>query len=536
MIRRPSNPRSPLAAAALCSLALLAGCGSTSPTSTVKPPRLRSNLLSILQDDSLLQSDPAATLATVRALGVEVVRTNVFWSQIAPDTNSATRPAFDAADPAAYPAGGWAIYDEIVRDAAADGVQIYFTVMGRPPLWAAGPGASRRQNCSAGCSQWEPSAAEFGEFVHALGVRYSGHYVPAGASGPLPRVDFWSIWNEPNYGPNLAPQVTDGTSVEVSPRLYRNLLDAAWSALVATGHGPSTDTILVGETAPRGVISFGGMVPLRFIRALYCVNQSYEPLRGTAATLRGCPANAAASATFASQKPAQFEASGFADHPYPQSEAPNVPTPGEPDYADFASLPNLERTLDRAAAAYGANVHLPIYSTEYGYKTDPPYAGGDPMATAAAYLNETEYLSWLDPRIRSYDQYLLDDPAASRGSDFDTGLQVADGIPKPTLAAYRMPLWLPTTAESPGKSLEVWGCARPAPDVQRQTGRPQHVLIQFASAAGAAFRTLRTVTLTAAEGCYFDVDVSFPASGVVQLAWDGSGVLRHSRVQAITLS
>ncbi len=536
MIRRPSNPRSPLPALALCCLALLAGCGSASHTSTAKPAPRRSNLLSILQDDGLLQSNPAATLATVHALGVEVVRTNVFWSQIAPDPNSAARPVFDAADPAAYPASGWAIYDEIVRDAAADGVQIYFTVMGRPPLWAAGPGAASRHNCSAGCAQWEPSAADFGEFVHALGVRYSGHYVPAGASSRLPRVDFWSIWNEPNYGPNLAPQVTDGTSIEVSPRLYRNLLDAAWSALLASGHGPSTDTILIGETAPRGVIAFGGMVPLRFIRALYCVDEAYKPLRGAAATLRGCPANAADSAKFASQNPALFEASGFADHPYPQSLAPNVPTPGEPDYADFASLGSLERALDSAAAAYKSSVRMPIYSTEYGYKTDPPYAGGDPMASAAAYLNETEYLSWLDPRIRSYDQYLLDDPAAGSGSDFDTGLRFADGTPKPTLAAYRMPLWLPITSGSTGKSLEVWGCARPAPNVQRQTGRPQRVQVQFESAPGAPFKTLRTVALTAAGGCYFDIDVNFPTSGVVRLAWDGSGIVRYSRVQAITLS
>jgi hypothetical protein len=532
MIRRPSKPRSLLPALAVCCVALLAGCGSTQIS---KPQRQRSNLLSILQDDGMLQSNPAATLADVRALGVEAVRTNVFWAQLAPAPNALVRPAFDAGDPAAYSNSGWAIYDEIVRDAAADGVQVYFTIMGRPPLWAAGPGRSRRRNCSGGCAQWEPSAPDFGAFVHALGARYSGHYIPAGATGPLPRVDFWSIWNEPNYGPNLAPQVTDRSSVEVSPRLYRNLLDAAWSALLATGHGPSSDTILIGETAPRGVLAFGGMVPLRFIRALYCVDQAYAPLRGSAATLRGCPASAAGSARFVSQNPALFEASGFADHPYPQSFAPNVPTPDEPDYADFASLPNLELALDRAAAAYGSNLRLPIYSTEFGYKTDPPYQGGEPMATASAFLNEAEYLSWRNPRIRSYDQYLLSDPSAG-GSEFDTGLQFSNGSPKPTLAAYRMPLWLPLTRESGGKALEVWGCARPAPAAQRRTGRPQTVEIQLASAGSAHFRTLRTVTLTPSRGCYFDVDVSFPSSGVMRLAWSGSGILRYSRGQRITLS
>ena len=31
-------------------------------------------------------------------------------------------------------------------------------------------------------------------------------------------------------------------------------------------------------------------------------------------------------------------------------------------------------------------------------------------ALAASYLNWAEYLTWRDPRIRSYDQYLLIDP------------------------------------------------------------------------------------------------------------------------------
>ena len=70
------------------------------------------------------------------------------------------------------------------------------------------------------------------------------------------------------------------------------LVAAAWSALAATGHTTATDTILIGETAPRGINTgnhpgnFSGMLPLRFIRAMYCVDSDLKPLRGTAATLR----------------------------------------------------------------------------------------------------------------------------------------------------------------------------------------------------------------------------------------------------------
>ncbi len=71
------------------------------------------------------------------------------------------------------------------------------------------------------------------------------------------------------------------------------------------------------------------MVPLRFIRALYCVDESLHPLQGTAATLRGCPATPAASKAFPSEQPGLFHASGFAIHPYPQGQVtPDTATPG----------------------------------------------------------------------------------------------------------------------------------------------------------------------------------------------------------------
>src|SRR5207302_5538319 len=65
-------------------------------------------------------------------------------------------------------------------------------------------------------------------------------------------------------------------------------------------------------------------------------------------------------------------ATGFAVHPYPQGAvAPDVITPGEPDYADLAALPRLETLLDTAQRAYGSSKRFDLYSTEFGYKTSP---------------------------------------------------------------------------------------------------------------------------------------------------------------------
>jgi hypothetical protein len=278
------------------------------------------------------------------------------------------------------------------------------------------------------------------------------------------------------------------------------------------------------------------MVPLRFIRAMYCVNASFQPLTGQAATQRGCPSTAAADKHFVSDNPALFQATGFADHPYPDALAPNVRTPNEPDYADFAALGSLESTLDRVAAAWSQKVRLPIYSTEFGYRTDPPTALGVSPKQAALYLNQSEFVSWRNPRIRSYDQYLLSDPGPGARTDFDTGIEFWTGAPKPYVYdAYRMPLYLPATHGSRGSELEVWGCVRPAPEVAARTHKTQRVKIQFEALGSSRYRTLRTLRLTDRHG-YFDTLVRFPSSGQVRLQWSGSGPALHSRSQAISLT
>jgi hypothetical protein len=527
-------PRIPFARAAVAgaSALLLSGCGGSSSAS---PPTRTAPLVSIFEAGPQLRTDPAQTLSELRKLGVDYVKVFVPWAAVAPAPTSRTQPAgFKAGDPAAYPLANWAPYDTIIKDAEARGIGVDLTLSGPPPEWAAGAGAPPGIH-----PQWKPRAADYGQFVDAVGVRYSGHYTPPGVSAPLPRVSFWSIWNEPNYGPDLAPQATDHTLVEVSPRSYRRLLNAAWTALHVSGHG--NDTILIGELAPRGQTQgnhpgdFDGMVPLRFIRALYCVDGSFKPLGGNAASVRGCPATTAATRAFRRRNPALFEASGFADHPYPQGQTPpTFVTPDEPGYADFATLDRLILTLDRAQQAYGASTGLAIWSTEFGYKTDPPLADMATPSAAAGLMNWSEYLTWRNPRLRSYDQYELEDPPGNGPSNFVTGLEFASGLRKATYAAYRMPLWLPKTRFSSGQSLELWGCVRPARSAREQTGRVQRVRIQFRPIGASRFATVATIRLGDAYG-YFDVDQAFRGTGSVRLAWRYPGGRRiFSRTVALT--
>jgi hypothetical protein len=522
-------------AAVLCAVVLaLAGCGSGAQHPATLPALMvRAAPFESLFNPGPIGADPAPLLKELRSLGVQRMRMFIWWNHVAPDPTAPVRPAgLDLSDPASYPAANWEHFDTIVRDAKALGLGLDVDVGPPPPRWASGAGAPHPSTQT----WWKPNAAEFGQFVHAVGVRYSGSYTPPGSSTPLPRVNFWSIWNEPNLGFQLAPQAIDNSTVEVSSRYYRALLDSAWRALQETGHGH--DQILIGELGPAGSTvgagpgNFNSMAPLRFLRALYCVDSSYQPLQGAAATVRGCPPDAAGSAAFARDHPALFNAPGFAIHPYSQGLPPNQATPNEPDFAELASIKDLERALDRLQRTYGSNKRFPIWSTEFGYQTNPPETdrGVIPVDLAPQYLNWAEYLSWRDPRMRSYDQYQLTDDASGF---FATALEYSNGTPKPTYDAYRMPIYLPATSTTSGHPLEVWGTARPARRLRNAAQR--QVQIQFQDHQGSAWKTVKTVPLTDPSG-YFDLLVTFDAAGNVRLAWSyPHGPEIFSRIVAVTV-
>jgi hypothetical protein len=487
-----------------------------------------------IEDDVSLDTNPSATLANMRLLGVTRVRVAVRWQLIAPHPFSRRRPRnFNAADPGSYPAGDWNIWDQIVTDARDNGIALNFNLLGGAPLWATGPGAPR----DTVHLNWEPSPKEFGLFARAVATRYSGNYDPIsrkidpGNPDDLPKVSFWSVWNEPDYGPSLAPQgVLGHFTVENSPRMYRNLVAAEWNALQATGHGH--DPVVIGELAPRGALywgEFSGMKPLVFLRAMYCVDSNYRQLRGGAARIRGCPTNAAGSRRFRAQNPGLFRAAGVADHPYMRWYPPNKEQFPDPNSTSLGEIGNLTRSLDRLQRVYGSHTRYLIYNSEFGYITNPPKHPTKKFpwvsqTTAAYYLNWAEYISWRNPRIRSYSQYLLYDPLPARSNDDFGGyasglLTFGRHVRKPTYAAWRLPLYMPVTTAGRGRRLEVWGCARPAHFAQGDTGDPQTVQIQFQRGSRGPFTTLRMVAVNDPRG-YFDVRMSLPASGTVRLAWN----------------
>ena len=497
--------------------------------------------IAIIQDGAV-QTDPAGTLAHMRALGATTVRVILYWNSVAPNITAKTKPKkLHATDPNSYPARNWAPYDAIARDAKADGMTIDFTVSGGAPRWSEGPGIPSnyvisKNNQGAKFFAWKPSATDYGQFVQAVGRRYSGSFKPKGkGKTALPKVHFWTIWNEPNFGEDLGPQATDTSRISYAPGMYRNLVNAGWSALHRTGH--AKDTIVIGDLAAHGFALSNGhhgpndpqglpgnaaqTEPLPFIRTLYCVNARDDRLLGSAARAVGCPTTRAASGRFRKTHPGLFEASGVGDHPYANGGTPRSDGVGNPEWATFPNFGRLERTLDGANRVYGSSKRYPIYNDEYGYITDPPQrtkSQSVPQGTAAKYINWAEYLSWRNRRVASYSQYLLDDPLPNPingNGGFATGLYTTAGKPKPALNAYRLPVWLPsTTLKRPGRD-QVWGEARPAHWTAKDAKRKQSVQVQFQAHGKGKWKTVTTVH----SNTYFDVRPRFSTSGRVRLRY-----------------
>jgi cellulase (glycosyl hydrolase family 5) len=362
-----------------------------------------------LLDDATWQS----TLDEITALGARSLRVVMYWSDVAPDPNSAKRPAFDATDPSQYP--GFAKYDRLLQAAHDRGMKIVLTVSGPVPKWAT---ATRKDNVT------RPRPTEFQKFMTAVGKRYKDE------------VDWWAVWNEPNHPDFLQPQYSAKGHRPLSPGIYRQLFLAAWRGLRSTvPHA----YMLMGETAPRGTGK--DVAPLAFLRGALCLNAKYEKRR----TCSNLPAD------------------GYAHHAYSTRQGPFFKPPG-PNDVTIGVLSRLTRALDRAAAAGAIKKGMGIYLTEFGVQSFPDKLLGVPLMQQGEYRSISEHIAYRDKRVKLFSQYLMRDsqplpgPPAQRYSGFESGLRGSDGKKKPAYDEFRLPL----TVTRSGSKVSLWGLVRPA--------------------------------------------------------------------------
>jgi hypothetical protein len=422
-------------ALALCTLCAAAG-----------PALASKGQLTILQDDSQLLGSNGerrdATLDEWKALGVDVVKLRVDWRDISPDD----KPG-DPSDPAAYRADVWQRYDRAIRSAQDRGMQVFLMLGGHAPKWAS---EDSPEGLPGGVQR--PSANLFQQFVQATGKRYSGNYTaPPGDYSdplPLPRVTIWSLWNEPNLVSWLSPQ-------KEAPQLYRNLLYGGFDGLSASGHG--NDTILYGELLPfaRGNKTAGvRRRPLEFLREMACVDKRFRPYKGSAAKKRGCD----------SFRP--LPGSGVAHHPYTLSGGPGVKSSNKDD-ASIGELDRLVKTLDKLTRKkrFAAKGRQGLWSTEFGFQTDPPDPFQSPIKKVPGYMGQAEWIAYKNPRVGAWSQYPFTDDAipdsgADRFGGFQSGIKFENGRKKPGVYnAFQFPLFVRRISAS---RVEVFGGVRAA--------------------------------------------------------------------------
>jgi hypothetical protein len=266
-----------------------------------------------------------------------------------------------------------------------------------------------------------------------VGVHYRGE------------VSLFAIWNEPNHHEFLEPQF-NANGTPASPLIYRGLFQAGYAGLQAAGI--AHPQVLIGETAPEGEThvrppvragAVHNVAPLSFLRLALCLSASYRR-----------------AATCSALHPA-----GWGIHPYPNAAGPSY-VPRDPESVTISSIGRITRALDLAARAGALPSRLPVFITEFGIMSKPNRYQGVSPARQAEYDAISERIAYENPRVASFAQYLLrDDPMPRRGARrvaFQTGLEYADGAPKPLLAAFPVPL----TVTRVGRGYRLWGYVRPA--------------------------------------------------------------------------
>jgi hypothetical protein len=142
---------------------------------------------------------------------------------------------------------------------------------------------------------------------------------------------------------------------------------------------------------------------------------------------------------------------------------PTTAPPG-PDDVTIGGLGRLESALDRASRAAMLDPRLPVYVTEFGVQSYPNQLAGVPLDLQSDYRSVAEFIAQSDPRVASFSQYLLTDPAPQAGAGlsryvFQMGLYLYSGHrPKPAYDGFRLPL----VVRRAGASVSLWGLVRPA--------------------------------------------------------------------------
>jgi hypothetical protein len=367
-------------------------------------------------------------------VNADVIRVNMYWSGVA-----TSQPA-DPRDPA-DPAYDWTQYDRAIVGATQHGFDVDLTVFSAPP-WAEGPNRPSLDQARAGV--WRPDPDKYGDFAHAVALRYSGGYAPPGgvlppltAGDELPAVKYFEAWNEPNLSTYIQPQ-WDGKR-NVSSDIYASLLNSFYAEVKAVD--PNAQ-VVSGGTAPYGDPPGGPnrTQPLRFYQELLCLTPKDKRT--------SCP----------NGEKSKFDI--IAHHPINREDSPRTHAinRGDIEIADFGELTKLLRKAERLGTTGTGGKHG-LWANEVWWQTDPPdKAEGVSLKTHARWTAEALYLLWKQGASNVSFLQFRDakyTPGEFTLASYQTGVYTYEGKRKPTADAVAFPF----VTEKKGRKLIAWGIA-----------------------------------------------------------------------------
>jgi hypothetical protein len=399
------SKRIALLAVAVTVIAGLAVSAATA-SSKVKARKQSSHLLVGINDEAFsLYGDPTTAFATLKALNTQVIRVNLYWG----GTKWAvakSRPT-DPNDPG-DPALDWSIYDRLVRYATQNNIKVVFSILFTPG-WANGNKARTVP---------PTNFKDLENFAYTAAERYSGLWTPPAwqqdpsnptTKLPLPKVSFWTAWNEPNNPIWLTPQYKRvGKTWRVESAFnYAKICNAIMAGVHSPFLGPLPDEhVACGVTGPKGNDAPGtsraSVDPLTFLTAAHKYGMK------------------------------DFDV--YAHHPYPDKGAAESPTfVPKGKFKRRVQLGNIKLLLNLITKYYGPK-HLWI--TEYGYQTNPPdKTFGVSYAKQAQYLSQSYAIARKNPRIDMLLWFLVRDEA-NVPSGWQSGLTTVAGKKKPAWNAF----------------------------------------------------------------------------------------------------
>jgi hypothetical protein len=329
-----------------------------------------------IQDDALLASADPRAWSLVGALGPGVVRLQVIW-------------------PGRGKPVDWTAADRIIQGAAAAGAEPLVTIS------AGKPGV----NGAAHAPNTPTDAAAFGDFCSQVALRYDGEYVPVDTATvattdgvgdlvppPLPRVDRYSIMNEPNRGQYVWPQ---GPGGQTAPRLAARLVATCLPALQDAN--PDAQVAL-GPLASRG--AQGGIAPLGFLDAY--------------------------------RKAGGIQPDAVALNPYLDGLLPEY-RPKEVQADGAITLRNLDQLEAQLKVDYKRRVDL--WLTEFAWRLGTTKRLGNVTVSRQAKLTrDTLTLVRRYPYVRIFTWFLLQD---ERQGYWKSGLVAANGVPRPAFRVWK---------------------------------------------------------------------------------------------------